>query len=562
MPSDKAPGESSPPGPSPFAGKLPPASLLPNLPSLLADYFTCPAQSKVEFGTSGHRGKSMEGTFNEPHVLAITQAICDLRESFGAAGPLFLAKDTHALSEAAFRTALGVLAANGVATRIDADLGFTPTPVISHAILAFNAPQPEELADGIVITPSHNPPTDGGFKYNPISGGPADTKITRDIAKRANAYLEKGNEGVRSLPYEEALAADTTLRYDYITPYVDDLASVLDMEAIRQAGLKLCADALGGSGLDYWARIAERYGLDIELRNCDYDPSFRFMCVDRDGKIRMDCSSEAAMAGLVDLKDRYDLAFGNDPDFDRHGIVTPKGGLMNPNHYLSVAVWYLLKNRPDWRQDVKVGKTVVTTIVIERVAKMLGHEVFEVPVGFKWFVEDKTKRIGLRPGTLAFGGEESAGASFLRRDGTVWTTDKDGIILALLAAEILAVTGRDPAEIYQKITGDHTYAYRRIDVPSTRQRNKALEELEPGQVTAETIAGAAITNKLVKAPGNGASIGGLKVTTADGWFAVRPSGTENVYKLYGESFVGEDHLDQLLDAAQEVVEAVFAAAGL
>jgi phosphoglucomutase len=547
-------------------GQLPPASLLPNLPALLADYFTCPPAADttgaVSFGTSGHRGKSSAGTFNEPHILAITQAICDLRESFGAAGPLFLGKDTHALSEAAFRTALGVLAANGVDTRIDADLGFTPTPVISHAILSFNASKPAQLADGIVITPSHNPPTDGGFKYNPISGGPADTDITAKVADAANAYLAKGNEGVRTLPYPEALAAPCVVRHDYITPYVADLASVVDMEAIRKAGLKLCADALGGSGLDYWAHIAETYGLDIELRNCDYDPSFRFMCVDHDGKIRMDCSSKDAMAGLVDLKDKYDLAFGNDPDFDRHGIVTPVGGLMNPNHYLSVAVWYLLQHRPNWRSDVRIGKTVVTTSLIDQVVEGLGHEVFEVPVGFKWFVEDKAKGMGLCPGTLAFGGEESAGASFLRQDGTVWTTDKDGFILALLAAEIRAVTGRDPAEIYQEIIGDRTYAYRRIDVPSTTERNQALKGLKPDQVTADEVAGAKITAKLVAAPGNGAAIGGLKVTTADGWFAVRPSGTEAIYKLYGESFQGEEHLDELLTAARGVVDAVFAASGL
>ncbi len=551
---------------SPLAGKNPPASLLPNLPSLLADYATCPPaagnEGLVSFGTSGHRGVSAKGTFNEPHIQAITQAICDLRAEFGATGPLFLGKDTHALSEVAFRTALGVLAANGVETRIDADLGFTPTPVISHAILTFNARKPARLADGIVITPSHNPPTDGGFKYNPISGGPADTEITGKIAKLANAYLAKGNAGVRVLPYPAALAAACTVRHDYITPYVADLESVVDMAAIRKAGLKLCADALGGSGLDYWARIAEHYGLDIARRNCDYDPSFRFMRVDHDGKIRMDCSSAYAMAGLVDLKDEYGLAFGNDPDFDRHGIVTPAGGLMNPNHYLSVAIWYLLQHRPGWRQDVKIGKTVVTTSLIDRVAQGLGHEVFEVPVGFKWFVEDKAAGIGLCPGTLAFGGEESAGASFLRRDGSVWTTDKDGFILALLAAEIRAVTGRDPAEIYQELTGGRTYAYRRIDVPSTDKRNAALNKLQPEQVAATEVAGAVITAKLVTAPGNGAKIGGLKVTTADGWFAVRPSGTEAIYKLYGESFLGEEHLDKLLVAAQELVNSVFAAAGL
>ncbi|MBT3285943.1 MAG: alpha-D-glucose phosphate-specific phosphoglucomutase [Victivallales bacterium] len=548
------------------AGQLPPANLLPNLPALLADYFTCPPASgpggDVAFGTSGHRGKSSAGTFNGAHILAITQAICDLRQTFAATGPLFLGKDTHALSEAAFRTALGVLAANGVETRIDIDLGFTPTPVISHAILTHNGPQPAQLADGVVITPSHNPPTDGGFKYNPVSGGPADTGITARIAASANAYLVASNAGVRTIPYVEALAAKTTVRHDYITPYVADLGNVIDMAAIREAKLKLCADALGGSGLDYWAHIAGHYGLDIARRNCDHDPSFRFMCVDHDGKIRMDCSSKFAMAGLVDLKDSYDLAFGNDPDFDRHGIVTPKGGLMNPNHFLSVAVWYLLQHRPGWRDDVRIGKTVVTTSLIDQVVEKLGYETFEVPVGFKWFVEDKAKGIGLCPGTLAFGGEESAGASFLRRDGTVWTTDKDGFILALLAAEILAVTGRDPADIYQEIIGDRTYAYRRVDVPSTPERNAALKGLEAEQITALEVAGAAITAKLVRAPGNGAAIGGLKVTTDDGWFAVRPSGTEAIYKLYGESFLGEEHLDQLLTAAQEVVNAVFAAASL
>ena len=548
------------------AGQLPPASLLPNLPALLADYFTCPPaaghEGDVAFGTSGHRGKSSAGTFNEPHVLAIAQAICDLREPFEATGPLFLGKDTHALSEAAFRTALGVLAANGVETRIDADLGFTPTPVISHAILTHNAPQPAQLADGIIITPSHNPPDAGGLKYNPVSGGPADTDITARIAETANAYLAAGNTGVRAVPYPDALAAKTTVRHDYITPYVADLGNVVDMAAIREAKLELCADALGGSGLDYWAHIAERYGLDIAQRNCDYDPSFRFMCVDHDGKIRMDCSSKFAMAGLVDLKDSYNLAFGNDPDFDRHGIVTPKGGLMNPNHFLSVAVWYLLQHRPGWRDDVRIGKTVVTTSLIDQVVGKLGYKAFEVPVGFKWFVHDGQTGIGLCPGTLAFGGEESAGASFLRRDGTVWTTDKDGFILALLAAEILAVTGRDPADIYQEIIGERTYAYRRIDVPSTPERNAALKALDAEQITAWEVAGTAIRAKLVCAPGNGAAIGGLKVTTDDGWFAVRPSGTEAIYKLYGESFLGEEHLDQLLAAAQEVVNAVFAAANL
>jgi phosphoglucomutase len=529
--------------------------------SLLADYFTCPAQEEVSFGTSGHRGKSAEGTFNEPHILAITQAICDLRESFGASGPLFLGKDTHALSEAAFRTALGVLVANGVETRIDADLGFTPTPVISHAILTYNAGTPEQLADGIVISPSHTPPTDGGLKYNPISGGPADTDITGKIAQLANAYLATGNRGVRSLPYPVALLQPNTVRYDYITPYVADLDSVVDMAAIAKANLTLCADALGGSGLAYWEHIAKHYGLNIMRRNCDYDPSFRFMRVDHDGKIRMDCSSKDAMKGLLDAmgpKSPYDLAFGNDPDFDRHGIVTREGGLLQPNHYLSVAVWYLLQHRPEWPKDVKVGKTVATTSLIDQVAASLGHEVFEVPVGFKWFVEDKDKGVGLRPGTLAFGGEESAGASFLRKDGTVWTTDKDGIILALLAAEILAVTGRDPADIYQEIVDGRTFAYDRDDVPSTKERNKVLKGLKADQVTAEEVAGAKITAKLTAAPGNGAPIGGLKVTTDDGWFAVRPSGTEAKYKLYAESFVSEDHLKQLLAAAEDVVASVFA----
>lgn len=547
----------------PVPGQLAPASLLPNLPALLADYYSLPvaagAEGAVSFGTSGHRGQAGNGTFNEAHILAITQAICDLRNDFAASGPLFLGKDTHALSEAAFRTALAVLAANKVETRIDDALGFTPTPVISHAILTYNAKTTEKQADGIVVTPSHNPPSDGGFKYNPVSGGPADTDITDRIAQRANEHLADGNRRVRTLPYPAALAAATTIRHDYITPYVEDLASVIDMDAIRKAGLRLCADALGGSGLAYWARIAERYGLDIDRRNGDYDPSFRFMCVDHDGKIRMDCSSAHAMAGLVELKDQYDLAFGNDPDFDRHGIVTPAGGLLNPNHFLSVAVWYLLQHRPGWAKSVRVGKTVVTTSLIEQVAARLGHETFEVPVGFKWFVNDPKSGIGLCPGTLAFGGEESAGASFLRRNGTVWTTDKDGFILALLAAEIRAVTGRDPAAIYRELTNGKTYAYRRIDVPSTSERNRTLKGLKPEQVAAETVAGAPILAKLVRAPGNGAAIGGLKVATADGWFAVRPSGTEAIYKLYGESFLGEEHLDQLLAAARDVVDAVFAA---
>ena len=533
-----------------------------NLPVLLADYFTRLPLSKVSFGTSGHRGTSSAGTFNERHVLAITQAICDLRQSFGATGPLFLGKDTHALSEAAFRTALGVLAANGVEVRIDADFGFTPTPVVSHAILTYNAAHPGRPADGIVITPSHNPPTDGGFKYNPVSGGPADTDITGRIADLANAYLATHNDGVATMAYAEALDAPTTVRHDYITPYVEDLASVIDMEAIAEAGLKLCADALGGSGLAYWSRIAARYGLQIECRNCAYEPDFRFMPPDYDGKIRMDCSSRDAMANLVHLKDSYDLAFGNDPDFDRHGIVTPRGGLMNPNHYLTVAVWYLLQHRPGWPKGVRIGRTVVTTGLIDEVAADLGHGVFEVPVGFKWFVEDRERGIGLRLGTLAFGGEESAGASFLRRDGTVWTTDKDGFILALLAAEIRAVTGRDPADLYQDILAGRTYAYRREDVPSTLAHNRILKDIAEEQVTATQVAGAPILAKLVRAPGNGAAIEGLKVVTADGWFAVRPSGTEPVYKLYGESRLGTEHLDHLLAAARDLVDGVFAAAGV
>ena len=550
MPENYTPGQPVPP------------SLYPNIPALLADYYTRPPTGAVSFGTSGHRGVATNGTFNEPHILAVSQAVCDLRESFGATGPLFLGRDTHALSEAAYRTALSVLAANGVEARIDAENGFTPTPVISHAILTYNADGPDRLADGIVVTPSHNPPTDGGFKYNPISGGPADTVFTKQIAELANKYLAAGNAGVRTLPYPEALAAATTVPHDYVTAYVEDLASVVDMEAIAKADLTLCADALGGAGLAYWERIAQRYGLDIDRRNCRFEPDFRFMRMDHDGKIRMDCSSAAAMAGLVELKDRYKLAFGNDPDFDRHGIVTPAGGLMNPNHYLTVAVSYLLEHRPEWPADVKVGKTVVTTAAIDQVVEDRHHEVFEVPVGFKWFVEDPGTSTGLRRGTLGFGGEESAGASFLRRDGTVWTTDKDGIVLALLAAEILAVTGKDPADLYREVTKGHTYAYKRIDVRSTEARNKALGELTPDRITATEVAGTPIDDTLVTAPGNKADIGGLKVLTRDGWFAVRPSGTEEIYKIYGESFRSEEHLDRLLAAARELVGKVFADAKL
>jgi phosphoglucomutase len=512
--------------------------MLANIPRLVAAYYaikpdpTDPTQ-RVAFGTSGHRGSSRHGSFNEDHILATTQAICDYRAGRGLRGPLYLGMDTHALSEPAFMTALEVLAGNGVPTRIQTGRGYTPTPVISHAILIWNRDHPGVLADGIVITPSHNPPEDGGFKYNPPSGGPADTDITTAVETMANAYLEKGLAGVRRRSYTAALAADTTEAYDYVAPYVADLATIVDLPAIKAAGVRIGVDPLGGSGVAFWAPIRERYGLDVELVSDVVDPTFSFMTVDKDGKIRMDCSSPYAMERLIALRDHYDVAFGNDPDYDRHGIVTPSAGLLNPNHYLAVAINYLFRTRTGWSPEAAVGKTLVSSAMIDRVAADLGRPLREVPVGFKWFVP------GLLDGSFGFGGEESAGASFLRFDGGVWTTDKDGIILDLLAAEITATTGKDPGEHYRELTARFGEpVYERLDAPANPAQKTALAKLSPEMVTATALAGEAITAKLTRAPGNDAPIGGLKVTTENGWFAARPSGTEDVYKIYAESFKG------------------------
>jgi len=546
----------------PLAGKPAPKSILADIPALVSAYYTVrpdPAEPRcqVSFGTSGHRGRSFDGTFNEDHILAVVQAICLHRRAAGITGPLFLGKDTHALSEPAQITALEVLAANGVETMVAREGVFTPTPSVSHAILGWNRGRSEGLADGIVITPSHNPPDNGGIKYNPPNGGPADVDVTDWVAGQANAFLGDGNRGVARMPYPRARRAANVHLYDFITPYVEDLRHVVDLEAIRGSGLRLGADALGGSGLGYWEPIAQRYGLDLELRNGDYDPTFGFMCVDRDGKIRMDCSSPQAMAGLVALKDNYDIAFGNDPDFDRHGIVCPSAGLMNPNHYLAVAIQYLFQSRTGWRPDAAIGKTLVSSSMIDRVGASIGRRVAEVPVGFKWFVP------GLVDGSFGFGGEESAGASFLRKDGTVWTTDKDGIILSLLAAEITAVTGKDPGRHYQALTERFgAPRYERIDAPANAPQRAVLAKLAPEQVAADTLAGEPILAKLTRAPGNGAALGGLKVITENGWFAARPSGTEDVYKIYAESFRGQEHLETLQREAREMVAASFAAAGV
>lgn len=545
-----------------LAGQKAPKSLLVNIPRLISCYYTNhpdagePAH-KVEFGTSGHRGSSFEYSFNEDHIYAITQAICCHRKVQGITGPLFIGFDTHALSEPAFRTALEVLAANGVQTMVDRDMGYTPTPVISHAILTYNKGRRDGLADGVVITPSHNPPDSGGIKYNPPHGGPADTGITNRIAKLANDFLQQGLQGVHRLTYDKAVRLPNVRQYHYLEQYVNDLANVIDMPAIKASGLRLGADALGGSGLGYWQPIAEKYGLNIELLNGYPEPAFSFMNVDADGKIRMDCSSPYAMAGLIKLKDQYDLAFGNDPDFDRHGIVTGSSGLMNPNHYLAVAIDYLFRERSGWSKDAAVGKTLVSSSMIDRVAAGLGRKLAEVPVGFKWFVD------GLADGSYGFGGEESAGAAFLRTDGTVWTTDKDGIILCLLAAEITAKTGRDPGEYYQSLTGRFGQpVYERIDAPANAGQKAVLAKLAPEQVQAEALAGEKITAKLTRAPANHMAFGGLKVCTENGWFAARPSGTEAVYKIYAESFKGPEHLRRLQDEARQIVQDTFSAAGV
>lgn len=538
---------------SPLAGKPAPKDMLIDPVALERDYHTRrpdmddPGQ-RVAFGTSGHRGTSSKASFTEAHILAITQAICDYRAAQGTDGPLFMGKDTHALSDAAQRTALEVLAANGVETVVEQDDGFAPTPVISRAILVHNRGLASRLADGIVITPSHNPPQDGGFKYNPTNGGPADTDVTKWIEGRANALLSDGNADVRRMAYERAIVAPTTHAQDLMRPYVEDLRNVVDMAAIRDAGIKLGVDPLGGAAVHYWDAINEVYGLDIEVVNRAVDPTFAFMRVDHDGAIRMDCSSPYAMAGLVDLKDRFRVAFANDPDSDRHGIVCPGSGLMNPNHYLAVAILYLLTHRPDWPATAAVGKTLVSSSMIDKVVGKLGRRLTEVPVGFKWFAP------GLFDGTVCFGGEESAGASFLRRDGTVWTTDKDGPIMNLLAAEITARTGKDPGEHYADLTAEFgTSYYTRIDAPATLEQKARLAKLSPDDVTATAVAGDPILAKLTRAPGNDAPIGGLKVVTANGWFAARPSGTEAVSKVYAESFVSADHLAEIVRDAQAIL---------
>ena len=545
----------------PLAGKPAPKELLVNIPRLVSAYYTYqpdpenPAE-RVSFGTSGHRGSSLKGSFNENHILAICQALCDVRQVEGITGPLFLGMDTHALSEAAFSTAVEVLAANGVELFYQAGFGYTPTPVISHAILTYNRDRTSGLADGIVITPSHNPPDDGGFKYNPPSGGPADTVTTQTIQDRANQILRHRLEGVKRVSFQKALKAGTTHEYDYYGPYIDDLNNVVDMEAISSAGLRIGVDPMGGAGIAYWQPIAECYGLDIEVVNPHADPTFSFMTIDKDGKIRMDCSSPYAMAGLIGLRDKYDIAFGNDPDYDRHGIVTRGAGLLNPNHYLAVAVWYLFQHRPGWRADAAIGKTLVSSSMIDRVAAALGRRLAEVPVGFKWFVD------GLVDGSYGFGGEESAGASFLRMNGSVWTTDKDGFIMDLLAAEITAKTGKDPAEHYALLESRFgSPIYERSDAPASTEEKSVLAALSPEMVTAETLAGEPIRARLTHAPGNNASIGGLKVVTDNGWFAARPSGTEQIYKIYAESFKGDSHLKLIQKEARAIVDAAYQAAG-
>jgi phosphoglucomutase len=544
----------------PLAAKPPPKDLLIDSDNLWREYYTRkpdfsdPAQ-RVGFGTSGHRGSSLRGSFNETHVLAITQAICDYRSSQAISGPLYIGKDTHALSEPAFTTALEVLAANGVETMIDSNGGYTPTPAVSHAILTFNRGRTTDLADGIVITPSHNPPEDGGFKYNPPSGGPADTAVTRWIEDRANHLISRDLGAVARMAYNKARRAATTHTHDYVGTYVADLGSVVDMEVIAGAQLKIGVDPLGGASVAFWRPIAERFGINVGVVNDRVDRTFRFMSLDWDGQIRMDCSSSYAMTKLIGLKDRFDIAFGNDPDADRHGIVTRSAGLMDPNHYLAAALFYLFTHRPDWQPEAAVGKTVVSSSIIDRVAAKIGRKLFEVPVGFKWFVP------GLLDGSLGFGGEESAGASFLRLNGKVWTTDKDGIIMGLLAVELMAHTGRDPSELYAELTRElGAPAYERVDAPATADEKAVLLELSPGDVSASELAGHPIETVLTTAPGNSAPIGGLKVVTAQGWFAVRPSGTEDVYKLYAESFRGTDHLQRIQEEAQAITRTALARA--
>jgi phosphoglucomutase len=538
---------------SPLAGKPAPKELLVDLARLEKAYYQnhpdlSDPNQMVLFGTSGHRGSSLHNTFTEAHILAITQAICEYRRRQGTDGPLYMGKDTHALSGPAQRTALEVLAANNIETIIQQDDGVTPTPVISHAILVYNRGRKDHLADGIVVTPSHNPPEDGGFKYNPTNGGPADTDVTGWIEDRANELLRANNAGVKRLPFDIAMKAPTIHQEDFVLPYVRDLRNVVDMDAIRSAGLKMGVDPLGGSSLPYWGPINSIYGLNVEVVNPEIDPTFSFMTVDHDGRIRMDCSSPYAMARLVGLKNQFQVSFGNDPDADRHGIVTPSAGLMNPNHYLAVAIQYLLTHRERWSAEVIVGKTLVSSNMIDRVVNKLGRRLSEVPVGFKWFAP------GLFDGSFCFGGEESAGAGFLRRDGTVWTTDKDGPIMDLLAAEITARTGKDPGEHFDALAAEFGMPYyTRIDAPATPEQKAALEKLSPEAVKESDLAGETITAKLTRAPGNGAPIGGLKVVARNGWFAARPSGTENIYKIYAESFEDEAHLDRIVQEAQQIV---------
>jgi phosphoglucomutase len=550
---------------SELAGHPAPRELLVNVPRLISAYYTYkpdpedPTQ-QVSFGTSGHRGSSLEKSFNEDHILAVCQAICEYRRARQIDGPLFLGMDTHALSEAAHATAIEVFAAHDVDVRVQSGLGYTPTPVISHAILTHNRSQKNGnargVADGVVITPSHNPPADGGFKYNPPKAGPADTETTRLIQARANEILQDGLRPVRRVLYEKALASGKARFYDFLEPYIMDLKNVVDLKAISDAHMRIGVDPLGGAAVYYWDRIAEKYHLNLEVVNCAVDPTFSFMTVDWDGKIRMDCSSPYAMAGLIELKDRFDIAFGNDSDVDRHGIVTPSAGLLDPNHYLAVAIWYLFTHRPGWSQSAQVGKTVVSSYMIDKVAQHLGRPLCEVPVGFKWFVD------GLIDGSYGFGGEESAGASFLRMDGTVWTTDKDGIILGLLAAEIAAVTGSDPGRCYKDLEAAYGASYyNRFEAVANSAQKTVLTNLSAEQIPANTLGGYPITAKMTRAPGNQAPIGGLKVTTEQGWFAARPSGTEDVYKIYAESLLSDDHLQLLKEEAQAIVSQAFREAG-
>lgn len=537
-----------------LAGKPAPHEILVNVPRLITAFYTGKPDPKnpdqqVSFGTSGHRGSSFENQFNEDHILAISQAVCEYRIKEGIRGPLFIGMDTHALSEPAFATAIEVFAAHGMTIRFQSGSGYTPTPVVSHAILTYNQGKESGRADGVIITPSHNPPGDGGFKYNPPNGGPAGTEITAFIQNRANRIIQNGMKEVKRIPLGTALRAETTGEYDFIRPYVDDLKNVLDMETISASNLKIGVDPMGGAAVGFWAPIAEEYSLNLEIVNPRVDPTFSFMRVDRDGKIRMDCSSPYAMAGLIELKERFDIAFGNDADCDRHGIVTKSSGLMNPNHYLAAAISYLFQNRPGWKAETAIGKTLVSSAMIDRVASDLGKKLVEVPVGFKWFVD------GLLNGSIGFGGEESAGASFLRKNGTVWTTEKDGIILDLLSVEMTAKTGRDPGDHYKSLEEKFgSPVYERIDAPANREQKEKLKKLSPDDVQTQELAGDAITLKLTHAPGNQAAIGGLKVVTKNGWFAARPSGTEDVYKIYAESFRGRDHLKRIQDEAQMIVD--------